>query len=185
VTDKSYQDRLRAHSFESRVDPLRDAVRHALAVWHQEDDQEKNDLSEAFWRAMGELEAVLKSVKRGGEEDVPEVEVADDRSPTHVEAPQTPVAARRSGAKNVSAPEYQNAFISEARASMGMPLEQEAEAMVGKYVILVFNIDKPPVRGTLTAVTTHPSGAPSYLILDDDDHSRYPLNSVQSIKEAP
>jgi hypothetical protein len=75
LTDESYEDRLRRHSFESRVDPLRDAVRHAVAMWHQEDDLEKNDLSEAFWQAMGQLEAMLISVKRGGEPYVPEVEV--------------------------------------------------------------------------------------------------------------
>jgi hypothetical protein len=202
---ESYQEKLRRHSSESRVDPLRDAVRRAVALWHQEDELEKNDLSENFWRAMGELEATLKSAKRGGEEDVPEVEVtesafraahedAGERSPLPVESPQTPVAARRSGAKNVSAPEYQNAFISEARHSMGQPDVQDAEALLGYVVVLIFNAETPrqgstgpltQARGVLTRVMDHPSGGPTnsvYLMLDDDKDAVYPLNSVQEIR---
>jgi polysaccharide pyruvyl transferase WcaK-like protein len=63
VTDE-YHQKLDEHSFVHRVDPLRDAARRAVSVWHQEDNQEKNDLSEEFWSAMGELETVLESVKR-------------------------------------------------------------------------------------------------------------------------
>jgi hypothetical protein len=190
---ESYQEKLRRHSYESRVDPLRDAVRHALAVWDREDDQEKNDLSDDFWRAMGQLDSVFRSVKRGGEEDVPEVEVtssqfraahedAGERSPVHVEAAEMPVAARRSGAKNVSAPEYQTAFISEARASMGQPSVQDAEALLGYVVTLTFNVDKAPVHGMLTSIIQHPASAPAYLVLDDNTALMYPLNSVQEIR---
>lgn len=195
---ESYTDRLRRHSSESRVDPLRDAVRRAVALWHQEDELEKNDLSENFWRAMGELEATLESVKRGGEEEVPEVEVtesafraahedAGERSPLPVEAPEAPLAARRSAAKNVSAPEYQNAFISEARHSMGQPTREDAEALLGRYVVLTFNAEMrggiTQARGHLTSVIDHPAsgGYSPYLILDDDKKLTYPLIAVQSI----
>jgi hypothetical protein len=180
MTQESYQDKLRRHSSESRYDPLRDAVRQVLSAWDADDDQEKNDLSESLWQAMGQLEAVFRGTRRGGEEDVPEVEVTYDRSPLPVEVPETPPEGRRSGAKNLSAPEYQNAFISEARASMGMPSVQEAEALLGRSVTLVFNVDLPPVRGTLTTVTT--SGNTAYLVLDDDQHLMYPLNSIQEIR---
>jgi acyl-CoA reductase-like NAD-dependent aldehyde dehydrogenase len=48
----------------SRYDPLRDAARHALDQWDQEDNQERNDLSEAFWQAMEQLRKVLESAQR-------------------------------------------------------------------------------------------------------------------------
>lgn len=188
MTPESYEDKLRRHSFESRLDPLRDAVRQALAAWHQEDELEKNDLSEDFWRAMGNLELVLRSVMRGGEEEVPEVEVTDDRtqdrSLVHVEAPESPLPARRSGAKNVSDPKYQAAFVDEARHSMGQPSKADAEACLGKFVVIEFNDDKPAVRGILTQIIDHPaSGLYSpYLMLDDDKKFSFALNSIQSIR---
>jgi hypothetical protein len=64
LAQAEYERRLDEHSFVHRVDPLRDAVRRAVSAWHQEDSQEKNDLSEEFWSAMGDLEDVLESVKR-------------------------------------------------------------------------------------------------------------------------
>lgn len=59
-----YLKKLDEHSHVSRYDPLRDAVRHALAMWDQEDNQEKNDLSEDFWAAMGGLSRVLEATQR-------------------------------------------------------------------------------------------------------------------------
>lgn len=113
-------------------------------------------------------------------EEAPEVEVTYDRSPLPVEVPETLLERRRSGAKNVSAPEYQNAFISEARASMGQPSRQDAEALLGYTVTLSFNVDWPPVTGVLTDVTGHPAGAPQ-LILDNYRERVYPLNAIQQI----
>ena len=198
MTQEDYTDKLRRHSFESRVDPLRDAVRRAVALWHQEDEQEKNDLSEDFWRAMGDLEVTLRSVMRGGEEEVSEVEVtesafhaahedAGERSPMHAEAPQTPVAARRSGAKNISAPEYQTAFVDEARRSMGQPSMQDAEALVDQAVIIEFNDDTPPVQGLLLSIVAHPTQRTYQLVVkitadpEPPGPMFYALNSVQSI----
>lgn len=198
MTQEDYNEKLRRHSYESRLDPLRDAVRRALAVWHQEDEQEKNDLSEEFWRAMGDLEVTLVSVNRGGdktrnyEQDVPEVEVTDthDRSSMHVEATQTPVAGRRSAAKNISAPEYQTAFVDEARHSMGQPSKADAEALVDQMVIIEFNDDTSPVQGLLQAVTGHPTQRTYLLVVKvvadppPPGSMFYPLNSVQSIRRA-
>lgn len=59
-----YLKKLDEHSHVSRYDPLRDAVRHALAQWAREDEQQKNDLSVEFWSAMGELETVLEAMQR-------------------------------------------------------------------------------------------------------------------------
>jgi len=102
---ENYHDKLRQHSYESRHDPLRDAVHHALALWDREDNLEKNDLSEEFWAAMGRLRSVYQSVRRGEPEEVPDVEVTYDRSPVPVDVPERPLERRRSGAKNVSAPD--------------------------------------------------------------------------------
>ena len=186
---ENYHDKLRQHSYESRHDPLRDAVHHALALWDREDNLEKNDLSEEFWAAMGRLRSVYQSVRRGEPEEVPDVEVTyDEPQPTlagslvHVEAPERPLERRRSGAKNVSAPEYQNAFISEARASMGQPSRQDAEALIGHVVKLTFNVDWSPVTGVLTHVKDQHGGSP-YLLLDDYRERAYPLNAIQRVEE--
>lgn len=67
MTDQDHEEYLRKldeHSHAARYDPLRDAVRHVLAMWDQEDNQEKNDLSEDFWAAMGVLRNVLEATKR-------------------------------------------------------------------------------------------------------------------------
>lgn len=117
-------------------------------------------------------------------EIAPEVEVTSSRSSVHVAVPETPVAARRSGAKNVSDPHLQTAFISEARRSMGQPSLEDAWALVDKRVTLVFNVDKAPVTGVLTNVT-QPSAGPGYVMLDNETNLMYPLNSIQQIKEAP
>ena len=61
---EDYLKNLDKHSFAHRYDPLRDAVRHALAMWDQEDNLEKNDLSEDFWAAMGGLRRVLEATQR-------------------------------------------------------------------------------------------------------------------------
>jgi len=121
-------------------------------------------------------------------EEVPDVEVTyDEPQPTlagslvHVEAPERPLERRRSGAKNVSAPEYQNAFISEARASMGQPSRQDAEALIGHVVKLTFNVDWSPVEGVLTHVKDQHGGSP-YLLLDDYRERAYPLNAIQRIE---
>lgn len=202
MTQESYEDKLRRHSYESRIDPLRDAARRLLAVWDAEDDLEKQDLSEELWRAVQGLRTALTSVRRGGEEDVPEVEVtessfraahedAGERSPLPVESPEMPVAARRSAAKNVSAPEYQNAFISEARHSMGQPTKEDAEALLGRYVVLTFNAEMrggiTQARGHLTQVIDHPAsgGYSPYLILDDDKKLTFALIAIQSIAVVP
>jgi hypothetical protein len=201
---ESYQEKLDRHSFESRYDPLRDAARRVIAQWGAEDNLEKNDLSEDFWRAMGSLEAALRSVRRGGEEsmakkeeeDVPEVEVTEsafraahedvgetyERSPMPVDALERHPAARRSGAKNLSDPIYQNAFITEARAAMGQPDVQAAQALLGKYVRLTFNVDWRPAQGVLTKVVD--DKAP-YLMLDNYHERQYPLYAIEKIEELP
>jgi hypothetical protein len=60
----TYEERLDANSFASRYDPLRDAVRRFLSVWEQEDDQEKNDLSEELWGAVQNMRAVYEARNR-------------------------------------------------------------------------------------------------------------------------
>jgi hypothetical protein len=181
MADDRYQEKLDAHSFTARVDPLRDAAHEVVMAWEAEDNQEKNDLSERIWRAIGTLAAVLVSQKRGEPLDpVPEVEVTYDRSPVPVDALERHPAARRSGAKNVSAPEYQNAFISEARRSMGQPTKQDAEALLGERVTLVFNVDWRDATGVLTEVKE--TATTTYLYLDNYRERTYPLNSIQEIR---
>jgi hypothetical protein len=115
--------------------------------------------------------------------DAPEVEVSGPLVPTDDMMVPASQIMRRSGAKNVvTEPTLQSAFIDEARASMGQPNLEMAQALVGQKVTLIFNVDRPPVTGYLTQVIGHPSAAPSYIILDDSDHVRYPLNSIQQIK---
>lgn len=89
--------------------------------------------------------------------------------------------SRRSGARNVSAPHLQSAFIDEARGAMGAPTLTDVQAMVGQTVRLVFNVDWFPVTGTLTDVVTHPSALPN-LILDNYRERTYPLGAIQSIE---
>jgi hypothetical protein len=155
------------------------AARRVVDAWC---DNSPESVKE-FRNAMMNMERILDEV------EVPEVEVTESAlrnayEDAGVTSAAIPLVVRRSGAKNVSAPEYQTAFISEARHVMGQPSEQEAEALVGKLVTLIFNVDKAPVQGKLTAVTTHPAGAPSYLVLNDDHNLLYPLNSVQEIQVA-
>ena len=188
MTD-SYQEDLRRHSYEKRYDPLRDAARRVVALWYQEDGHNLafNDLSGTFWTAMAELEMTLKAVMRGGEpvdtdDDVPEVEVTSDRSHNLVVPPQSPPAARRSGAKNISDPHLQEAFISEARTSMGQPTEEDCRELLDRTVTLTLNASVAPVTGVLTRVIHHPSSGVVYLVLDDNGDEMYTLNSVQAIK---
>ena len=192
-----YESRLDAASSAHRLDPLRDAAHRAVTVWMAEDEMARVELSDDFWKAMGDLAAVLVSKKRG-EPYVPEVEVTESAlrnaygdvgatstmSPVHVDAPERPLERRRSGAKNVSAPEYQKAFIEESRAVMGQPSVEDAEALVGKYVKLTFNIDWHPVEGVLTQVNQQ-EPQPPYLLLDNYRERRYPLYTIQSIQVVP
>jgi hypothetical protein len=179
MSQDRYEEKLDAASSAYRIDPLRDAAHEVVMAWEAEDEQEKNDLSERIWRAIGSLAAVLVSQKRG--EPVPQVEVTSSRSPVHVEIPGRPPAARRSGAKNVSDPMYQNAFIGAARAAMGQPSVQDAQALVGYTVTLSFNVDWHPATGVLTEVMDHPAAGAPYLILDNYRERIYPLNSIQEI----
>jgi len=202
-----YESKLDAASSESRHDPLRDAAHRAVTVWMAEDEMARVELSDDFWKAMGDLAAVLVSKKRGEPQEVPYVEVTYDpsridegetftapesgtyrvtqtESPVYVEASERPLERRRSGAKNVSAPEYQKAFIEESRAVMGQPSVEDAEALVGKYVKLTFNIDWHPVEGVLTQVNQQ-EPQPPYLLLDNYRERRYPLYTIQSIQVVP
>lgn len=121
-------------------------------------------------------------------ERIPEVEVtASARSLMHVEAAERHPAARRSAAKNVSAPHLQNAFIDEARHSMGQPTLDDAQALIGRKVKLVFNAERPSgmtgATGMLTDVV-QPAVGPAYVMLDNDTNLMFPLNSLQSIEAA-
>jgi hypothetical protein len=126
------------------------------------------------------MERVLEAYHHTVEE-VPEVQVTYAGSSEHVVASERPLEGRRSGAKNVAAPEYQDAFISEARASMGQPSVEAAERLLGQRVTLVFNDDRTPVTGILTQVVNHLA---AYLVLDDNKGQTYPLNGVQEIRLA-
>lgn len=112
--------------------------------------------------------------------NAPEVEVTHSGSSKRVEAQERPVPAHRSGAKNVAAPHLQNAFIGEARASMGQPTKAQAEDLVGQMVVLHFNVDWSPATGKLTEVIDAAGGP--YLLLDDYRERAYPLNAIQSIE---
>jgi hypothetical protein len=119
-------------------------------------------------------------------EEVPEVEVTTSTgAPVHVEAPERPLERRRSGAKNVSDPKYQEAFISEARHSMGQPTLGDCQALIGQKVTVTFNAEHPSgmrgITGYLTNVV-QPSHGPAYVMLDNDTKLMYPLNSIQSIE---
>jgi hypothetical protein len=118
-----------------------------------------------------------------GEPYVPEVEVT--RTDLALVPQESPLVVRRSGAKNVSAPEYQTAFISEARHAMGQPTVEDVKALMGKEVVLTFNVDWRPAQGKLTDVVTHPSAGTVNLILDNYRERVYPLNAIQEIKRVP
>ena len=190
-----YESKLDAASSESRYDPLRDAAHEVVMAWEAEDNLEKNDLSERIWRAIGALASALVTVKRG-EPYVPEVEVTPTQlrhayedapgtatytsSLIPVDATERHPAARRSGAKNISDRKYQDAFISEARASMGQPTRGQAEALVGERVTLVFNVDWHDATGVLSDIKD--TAGATYLILDGYRERLYPLNSIQEIR---
>jgi hypothetical protein len=131
--------------------------------------------------AAEEIEELIGTM---ADDEVPEVEVTSSRSLVHVAAPERPSERRRSGAKNVSDPHLQNAFISEARASMGQPSLEDCWALVDCFVEIDFNDDQPSVRGILTLVT-QPSHGPAYVMLDNDTTLMYPLNSIQAIRKVP
>lgn len=128
---------------------------------------------------LREFERRLSEEEEEEDKDKDEVEVTSD---LEIAVSQGLQQMRRSGAKNVSSPHLQNAFIDEARFAMGQPSQSTVSALVTKRVRLVFNVDKAPVTGTLTAVVNHPTS--TYLVLDDDQNLMYPLNSIQSIEEA-
>lgn len=159
---------------------LEQAARAVLSAWDTEPSDDKGCMSEEMWVCMRELRQVLMAV----ESEVPEVEVTSNL-PT-ISATQAIEGLtrmpRRSAAKNVSSAHLQNAFISEARSAMGQPGEEEAVSVLGRVVKITFNVDKPPVSGKLTRVINHPSSAPTYVILDDDDNVPYPLASIQNIE---
>lgn len=69
---------------------------------------------------------------------------------------------------------------------MGQPGLQEAESFLGEIVVLTFNQGMAPRQGVLSDIIEHPANpnGPSYLILNDDTDTPYPLNSIQSIKLA-
>jgi hypothetical protein len=131
------------------------------------------------------LQEELDELEGRQEEDAPEVEVTDTRSqavPVGSMVPEVqerPPAVRRSGAKNVSAPEYQTAFISEARRHMGQPLKEDALALLGQRVELIFNVNWLPAKGVLTMVCDED---PPYLLLDNYHERRYPLYAIQEIR---
>jgi|SRR5215469_438494 len=184
-----YESRLDAASSAHRHDPLRDAAHEVIMAWEAEDNLEKNDLSERMWAAVGKLASVLVSQKRGDIQDVPEVEVTYDEpqstlagSLLHVDPSERPPEGRRSGAKNVSEPRYQNAFISEARRSMGQPGVKDAEALLGRTVTLVFNYEHQDETGLLTRVLGHPAGGRDYVILDEDKGRQFALDTIQEIR---
>jgi hypothetical protein len=139
----------------------------------------RNALLDAYEEAL-DLAVYLKQALI--EQDVPEVEVTTDKPvPISVVGDTTPV--RRSGARNVSSPHLQAAFIDEARHAMGAPTVNDAQALVGQEVRLVFNVDWVAATGKLTNVVNHPSaGSGPFLILDDYRERIYPLNSIQSIE---
>jgi hypothetical protein len=94
------------------------------------------------------------------------------------------VSRRRSGASNVAPAHLQEEFINAARAAMGQPMEDDVMDYLGQRVTIVFNGDREPVSGTVTrVVAAHPSG--TYLVLDDDEEHKIPLNAIQSIELRP
>jgi hypothetical protein len=118
-------------------------------------------------------------------EEVPDVEVTSRGSSELVSSPERPVEARRSGAKNVSSQHLQDAFISEARHSMGQPSLEVCQALVGQKVTLVFNAERPSGMTGATGILTdvvQPSIGPAYVMLDNDTNLMFPLNSIQEIK---
>jgi hypothetical protein len=145
----------------------------------------KLDTDAEFWRQTHTNPYLQAAVTALGHvlirEEVPDVEVTSRGSSELVSALESPVERRRSGAKNVSSQHLQNAFIDEARHSMGQPSLEMAQALIGQRVTLTFNVDREPITGYLTNVT-QPSHGPAYVMLDNDTKLMYPLNSIQEIK---
>lgn len=115
----------------------------------------------------------------GDVDDTPEVEVTE--SILHPVPTDIPTPVRRSGARNVSDARLQSAFIDEARSAMGQPSPVYCEDFIGQQVMLIFNVDRAPVKGELTQVLNHSNGV-TYLVLDDNQDVLWPLNSVQEIR---
>lgn len=122
-------------------------------------------------------ETPCKLCQRALDADVPEVEVTTDLEPVGVPV----VQLRRSGAKNLSSPQLQAAFIDEARHAMGQPSERDVQRLVGRRVALTFNDDTPGVIGVLTRIVRHPTAI--YLVLDDKPDQLVPLNAIQGVEE--
>jgi hypothetical protein len=61
---EEYLRKLDEHSFTSRYDPLRDAVKGFLYAWDHEDNMEKNDLSEEIFERVHILRNVLEARER-------------------------------------------------------------------------------------------------------------------------
>jgi hypothetical protein len=95
-----------------------------------------------------------------------------------VPVPASPV--RRSGATNRAPQRLQAEFINAARAAMGHPMEDDAWALLGEYVTVVFNGDHAPVSGILTGIVDHPTGP--RLVLNHNKKVTFPLASIQSIE---
>lgn len=164
---------------------LQVAVRNFLRVWDKEiggrlrleHDVASHDLrSSVDW-----IRAALVSETAVQDAEV-EVDYADDfEDPFYAGVEVFNKARRRSGAKNISEPKYQQAFANEARAAMGQPNKERAESLLGRRVRLLFNVDWPAVEGELTDVNDEGSSSSIYLILDRKRN--FPLNAVQDIQD--
>jgi len=125
---------------------------------------------------------VTESAFRNAHGDVGQPVPTSSSSLDLVAVSERPVEGRRSAAKNLSDPKYQTAFISEARTSMGMPSPEDAEALVNHKVLLIFNVDKPPVSGVLLGLVYHPSMS-SLPYLELDEGEPYPISAIQEIRD--
>jgi hypothetical protein len=94
-----------------------------------------------------------------------------------------PITAHPVRATNMAAPHLQAEFIKAARAAMGQPDEYDVMQYLGQRIKITFNHERGSVTGTLTRIVSHPSRVDApYLILDNDNQSRYALNAIQSIE---